>query len=98
MGLLLELLNSSKLHKFLKDFTKYRQILSVHFTLVSNDSSEIKYDIRRSSDYKHLICANKIDRFDISKYHNRIGHSQTKSLFRQAILKKFQERTQDQSI
>jgi hypothetical protein len=78
MGLLVELLDSSKLHKFLNDSIKYRQILSVHFTSVSNNTSELNYDFRRSSDYKYLICANKIHRFYISRYCNRIGFSKTK--------------------
>lgn len=98
MGLLVELLNGSKLHIFLDASVKYIQILSVHFTLLSNNTSEINYDIRRSSDCKTLICASKLDRFDISKYCNGIGFSKTKSLFIHAFLKKFQERTQDQKI
>ena len=98
MGLLMELLDSSKLHKFLNNSIKYRQILSVHVTSVSNNTSELNYDIRSSSDFKYLIRTDKIDRFDISKYCKRIGFSKTKLLFTHAFLKKFLERIQDQNI
>jgi hypothetical protein len=94
----MELLNNSKLHKFLNDSIKYKQILSFSLILGSNKTRELTYDIRRSSDYTHLIYANKIDRFDISKYCNRKGFSKTKLRFIHAFFKKFPERIQDQRI
>jgi hypothetical protein len=94
----MDLLNSSKLHKFPNDSIKYRQILNIHFTLISNNASELNFDIRRSNDYKYPMFANKIDRFDISKYYNRIGFFKTKLLLIHAFLKKFIERFQDQNI
>ena len=82
MGLLVGLLNGSKLHIFLNDSIKYIQIRSIRFTLVSNNISELNYDIRRSSYYKYLIFAKKIDRFDISKYYDRpYAYKQTKGIF-----------------
>lgn len=98
MGLLVELLNSSKLHTFLNNSIKYRQILSIRFTLVSNNTIELNYDTRRSSYSKYLLCANKIDQFNISKYCNKIGFSKTKSLFTHAFLIKFLERIHGQNI